>query len=31
MIQAAVKKSLNMPDHLEVRTLRIDDLEALLR
>jgi hypothetical protein len=30
-IPAAVKKSLNVPDHLEVCTGRIDDLEALLR
>jgi hypothetical protein len=30
-IPAAVKKSLNVPDHLEVCTARIDDLEVLLR
>ena len=30
-IPVAVKKSLNVPDHLEVCTGRIDDLEALLR
>jgi hypothetical protein len=29
-IPAAVKKSLNVPDHLEVRAGRIDNLEALL-
>lgn len=30
-IPAALKKSLNIPDHLELRAGRIDDLEALLR
>ena len=30
-IPAAVKKSLNIPDHLELRAGRIDDLEGLLR
>jgi hypothetical protein len=30
-IPAAVKKSLNVPHHLEVCTARLDDLEALLR
>jgi hypothetical protein len=29
-IPSAVKKSLNVPDHLEVRAGRLDDLEALL-